>query len=234
MSWAACSPLASRTRDWLSVIFCVDFGISDSPRRGAERLSLGLVTVTKPAPPSHSPANGRMKSEAVSVDDGGATLALAHVAAKRQGLAKGEPTLTGKPCSMTAPQRIRTLTSAVLPCGSRVFRHRNRNLRCRRSPRLNPWDAAGLKLGDDLIGDFLIEARPILAGASASGVSGHCGSPRWVPRVSRGLQPSRLNPAELSLCRASDSLSASYTSFAGEAARANRLLQGRCAGHFFG
>jgi hypothetical protein len=32
------------SRDWFSVIFYLEFGISDSPRRAAERLSLGLVT----------------------------------------------------------------------------------------------------------------------------------------------------------------------------------------------
>jgi hypothetical protein len=39
------------------------------------------------------------------------------------------------------------------------------------------------QLGDDLVSDFLIKARPVLAGTRASGVSGHRGSPRRAPRA---------------------------------------------------
>ena len=49
-------------------------------------------------------------NEAVGIDDGGAVLALADVAAEAEGLAKRQPALAGKPCSITAPQRISTLT----------------------------------------------------------------------------------------------------------------------------
>ena len=41
-------------------------------------------------------------------------------------------------------------------------------LRRGRTPGLNPGHASGLKLGDDLVGDFVVEVRPVLAGARAS------------------------------------------------------------------
>src|SRR3546814_16308267 len=64
----------------------------------------------------------------------------------------------------------------------------------RGAPRLYPGNAAGLQLGDDLVGDFLIEARPVVTGTGASGGSGHRGSPRRAPGASLPiLNPSR-NP----------------------------------------
>jgi hypothetical protein len=50
-----------------------------------------------------------LRREAVGIDDGGAAFAPADIAAERQGLAEGEPALAGKPCWITAPQRISTL-----------------------------------------------------------------------------------------------------------------------------
>ena len=44
--------------------------------------------------------------------------------------------------------------------------------------------AAGRELGNDLGGDFILEARPAGTGPSASGVSGHRGSPRRAPGAS--------------------------------------------------
>src|SRR6202022_1925491 len=52
---------------------------------------------------------------------------------------------------------------------------------CRCPPRLDPGNSAGFELGDDPVGNFGIEARPVMAGASASVVSGHRGSPRRAP-----------------------------------------------------
>ena len=59
----------------------------------------------------------------------------------------------------------------------------------------DPGHAAGLQLGDDLVGDFVIKARPVVAGTGASGVF-------WTSRfsatgaasLSRGLQPVTANP----------------------------------------
>ena len=71
-------------------------------------------------------------------------------------------------------------------------RHGERRLRCRRAPGLHPRQTTGLQLGNDLGGDFIVEARPAGTGPSASGVSGHCGSPRRAPGASLpALNPSR-------------------------------------------
>jgi hypothetical protein len=48
------------------------------------------------------------------------------------------------------------------------FRHGQRRLRRGSAPGLHPGHAAGLKLGDDLVGDVVVEASPVLAGARAS------------------------------------------------------------------
>src|SRR5258708_34951402 len=42
-------------------------------------------------------------------------------------------------------------------------RHGERCLRRGRAPGLDPGHAAGFQLGDDLAGDFVIEARPVVA-----------------------------------------------------------------------
>ena len=47
-----------------------------------------------------------------------------------------------------------------------IVRHGERRLGRRRPPGLHPGDAAGLQLGDDLVGDFVVKARPVVAGAS--------------------------------------------------------------------
>ena len=56
-----------------------------------------------------APASFVVGNEAVGIDDGRAVLALADIAAEAQRLAEGQPALAGKPCSITAPQRISTL-----------------------------------------------------------------------------------------------------------------------------
>ena len=48
-----------------------------------------------------------------------------------------------------------------------VARHRERRLDRCRSPRLHPWDTAGLQLGDDLVGDFGVKARAVVAGTDS-------------------------------------------------------------------
>jgi hypothetical protein len=41
-----------------------------------------------------------------------------------------------------------------------------------------PGDTAGLQFGDDLVGDFGVKTRAVVAGTDSCGVSGHRGSPR--------------------------------------------------------
>ena len=50
-----------------------------------------------------------------------------------------------------------------------VLWHGERRGNAARSPGLNPRQPSRLEFGDDLVGDFLIEARPVLAGASVNG-----------------------------------------------------------------
>ena len=69
-----------------------------------ERNRTGFVTIAL------RPLAFLVGDKAVGIDDGSAVFAFADAAAKAQGLAKREPSLAGKPCSMTAPQRMRTLT----------------------------------------------------------------------------------------------------------------------------
>lgn len=64
------------------------------------------------------------------------------------------------------------IQTAVLAAGRCVPPHRQRCLRRRRPPGLHPGRTAGFELGDDLVGDFVIEVRPIFAGARPTGMSG--------------------------------------------------------------
>jgi hypothetical protein len=65
-----------------------------------------------------------------------------------------------------------------------------------RPPRLNPRHAAGFQLSNSLVGDFIIEIRPVLAGVRPNSLSRHRGSPRRAPRASlAACNPSRQNPA---------------------------------------
>ncbi len=118
-----------------------------------------------------------VRHEAVGIDDGGAVLALAHIAAERERLAKGQPALGGEAVLDHGAPEDQDVDPRILPAGGGVLRHGERRLRRRRPPGLDPGHAAGLQLGDDLAGDFVIEARPVVAGASASGLV-------WTSRIS--------------------------------------------------
>ena len=66
-----------------------------------------------------------------------------------------------------------------------------------------PRDTAGLQLGDDLVGDFGVKARAVVAGTDSCGVSGHRGSPRRAPEASLPtFNPSRQTRSALSLSTA--------------------------------
>ena len=106
-----------------------------------------------------------VRHEAVGIDDGRAVLALAHIAAERERLAKGQPALGGEAVLDHGAPEDQDVDPRILPAGGGVLRHGERRLRRRRPPGLDPGHAAGLQLGDDLAGDFVIEARPVVAGA---------------------------------------------------------------------
>ena len=109
-----------------------------------------------------------IRHETIRVDDGGAAFALANVAAERERLTEGEPTLTGKSAFDHGSPEDEDVNATVLPVSRRVFRHRQRRFCRSRTPGLDPGHPASLKFGDDLVGDFVIEGRPVLAGARAS------------------------------------------------------------------
>jgi hypothetical protein len=81
------------------------------------------------------------------------------VATKRERLAECEPTLPGKSAFDHGSPEDEDVNATVLPVGRCIFRHGQRRFRRGRTPRLNPGDASGLKLGNDLVGDFVIEVR---------------------------------------------------------------------------
>jgi hypothetical protein len=99
--------------------------------------------------------------EGVGVDDGGAVLALADIASERQRLAKRNPALNRKSVLDHRSPEDQHIDAGIEPAGGGVLRHGERRLRRRRSPGLDPGHAAGLKLADDLAGDFVVEARPV-------------------------------------------------------------------------
>ena len=128
-----------------------------------ERDRAGLVTVAL------RPLALVIRDEAVGIDHGGAMLAFPDVGTKAQGLAKGEPALAGKAALDDGAPEDQHIHAGVAPLGRRILRHGERCFRRGGPPGLNPGHAAGLQLSDDLVGDFGIEARPVLTGTSASG-----------------------------------------------------------------
>src|SRR5579859_1495572 len=111
------------------------------------------------------------RNETIGIDDGGAAFALTNVAAERERLTEGEPTLTGKSAFDHGSPENEDVNATVLPVSRRVFRHRQRRFCRGRSPGLDPGYPASLKFGDDLVGDFIIEICPVLAGAHPSVMS---------------------------------------------------------------
>src|SRR6185437_1714240 len=83
--------------------------------------------------------------------DGSAVLALPDISPERQRLAEGDPALDWKTM----------FDHRIVSASSRVLRHGERRFRRRRVPGLDPGHAAGLKLVDNLGGDFVVKARPI-------------------------------------------------------------------------
>ena len=109
-----------------------------------------------------------IRHETICVNNSSTALSLANVAAKRERLTKGEPTLTCKSAFDHGSPEDEDVHATVLPVGRRVFRHGQRRFRRGSTPGLNPGDTSGLKLGNDLIGNFAIEVRPVVVGARAS------------------------------------------------------------------
>src|SRR5262249_13241203 len=117
-----------------------------------------------------------------------AALTLADVTAERQCLAKRQPALAGKTVLDHGAPEDQNIHTAVLAAGRCVLRHRQRRLRRRRPPGLHPGHTAGFEFGDDRVGNFVVEARPVLAGARPISMSGHLEvSATGAAGLSRGL-----------------------------------------------
>ena len=95
--------------------------------------------------------------------------------------------------------------SGIAAASGGVLRHAERRLRCRCAPWLHPRHPADLEFADDLVGDLVVEARPIGTGSGRK-------QRVWTSRISatgaaslsRDFQPVTENPAELSLSLARD------------------------------
>jgi hypothetical protein len=122
--------------------------------------------------------------EAIGIDDHGPALAFANMAAKRQRLTKSEPALARKAVLNNGAPQDQHIDAGIAAPGRGVFRHGERRLGRGRPPGLHPGHAAGLQLGDDLAGDFVIKARPVGARPAARIASRHRGSPRRAPEAS--------------------------------------------------
>ena len=107
--------------------------------------------------------------EAVGIDHRGAAFALADIAAERERLAEGEPGLPGIAALDHPAPEDQHVDPRIAPAGGGVPRQADGRPGARGAPGLDPGQAPGLQLGDDLVGDFGIEARPVLTGASARG-----------------------------------------------------------------
>ena len=137
--------------------------------------------------------------ETVRIDDCGATLAFADIAAERQRLAEGEPML-GRIAVLDygAPEN-QNIDPGILTRCRGIPRHGERRFRRRRPPGLDPGQPPVFELADDLVGDVVVE---IAAGAACarSVLSGHRNvSATGTGSLSPSPQPVTENPSALSL-----------------------------------
>jgi hypothetical protein len=107
-----------------------------------------------------------LRREAVGIDDRRTALALPDIATEAEGLAKSQPAVAGEAALNDGAPEKQHIDSRIATIGGCILRHGERRFRRGRSPWLDPGHAPRLQLGDDLVSDFLVEARPILAGAS--------------------------------------------------------------------
>ena len=177
---AADADVGARRADQLLDLRQDQAGVDRGRRRGdAVGQSLALLDVEdgealeeRDCPRFLAPLMGAVahvvRDEAVGIDDGGPALALADVAAERQGLLEGQPALGGEALLDDGVPQDEDVDAAVGPAGGGVLRHSERCAHARRAPRLHPGQAAGLQLGDDLVGDLLVERAAIFGWARAS------------------------------------------------------------------
>ena len=87
-------------------------------------------------------------------------LTFADVAAEAESLAKRQPALDREAVLDHGTPEDQDVDPGIEPAGAGVLRHGERRLCCRRAPGLHPRHATGLQLGDNLGGDFVVEAGP--------------------------------------------------------------------------
>src|SRR3546814_5944770 len=95
----------------------------------------------------------RFGGEAVGIDHGHAMLALADTAPGIADLTKGQPALRGIAMLEQRAPQDQHIHTAISASGHRVARQAGGSggtLPVGRAPRLDPWDTASFKLGDDL------------------------------------------------------------------------------------
>ncbi len=110
-----------------------------------------------------------LRHEAVGIDHRGAPFALADIAAERERLTEGEPGLARIAALDDRAPEDQHVDPRIASAGGGILRQADRRPSARSAPGLDPGQAPGFQLGDDLVGDFRIEARPVLTGASTSG-----------------------------------------------------------------
>ena len=121
------------------------------------RLRNGIVWASSR---SRGRAASRCPGRNVGIDDRRAALALADIAAERQSLAKGEPALARKAAFDDGAPEDEHIHAGVRSSRRGVLRQGQRRFRRCGPPGLDPGKPAGLQLGDDLAGDFVVEPRP--------------------------------------------------------------------------
>ena len=111
--------------------------------------------------------------KAVSIDDGRAVLALPHVSAEGERLAKGQPMLGRKAVLDHGAPKDQDVDAGILTGGRRIPRHGERRLRRSCTPGLDPGKPAILEFGDDLVGDVVIEIGAVTGTTRGAIHSGH-------------------------------------------------------------
>src|SRR3546814_9442035 len=84
-----------------------------------------------------------------AIDDGRSLLALADIAARREGLTEGQPRLRRVARVHRGVPKQENIDPRIAASGRGIARQRGAAL-----PRLHPWEAAFFEFGDDLGGDI--------------------------------------------------------------------------------
>jgi hypothetical protein len=117
-----------------------------------------------------------LRRVAMGIDHGHAALALADISAKLQRLAEGEEAVGGEAAFDHRAPQDQDVDPAVARAGAGIDRQVEGG--GGRIPRLHPGHAPLLELGDDPVGDVLIEVGPLRCGSAACAEGCHGLSPR--------------------------------------------------------